>query len=324
MLRRASQQGLLLSVLLMLLNLSGCFEDRSESSSSQAQDGSSEEQPFVIKPEIYGDPDIFDGPRIQFAMKAPGENRRTIWSIKTDGTDLRQAVNNQRLRGETDAVFNHPPVRSPDNRYIAISMMTSEGLEKQLIDLKSNTKITFAKGGGIPLFQWTSDSKEVFFHMDQNLWRYHVDRKTMTKEVKIGYQGTYYLRDKDQFFVVQEDGFEWFDRQGESIRKVVLNTKWGLRKWHQLSLSGRRFLYTQSRDEYWYIVDTEAPYKIIYKRNDGVYDASTFSKTGEFLFVRSWGGIARLNIDTGETIKIYDSVRGLGGTAFYTLINTDS
>ena len=323
MMRLVSKRGKLIGLFLTLFSLIGCFESRPEPGSSTPQDELSEEKPFVIQPEIYGDSDIFDGPRIQFAMKAPGENRRTIWTIKTDGTDLRQAVNNQLLRGDTDAVFNHPPVRSPDNRYIAISMMTSKGLEKRLIDLKTNTKITFAEGGGIPLFQWTSDSKEVFFHMDQNLWRYHVDRKTMTKEVKIGYQGTYYIRDKDQFFVVQKDGFEWFDRQGKSIKKVVLNTKWGLKEWHQLSLDGSRFLYTQSRGEYLYIVDTKAPHDIIYKRNDGVSDASTFSKSGEYLFFRSWGGIARLNIDSGDTVKIYDSVRGLGGTAYYTLINTD-
>ena len=116
---------------------------------------------------------------------------------------------------------------------------------------------------------------------------------------------------------------QWFDRQGQSIKKVVLNTPRGLKKWHQLSQDGSRFLYTQSRGKYWHIVDTEAPLDIIYKRDDGAYDASTFSRTGKYLFFRSWGGIARLNVDTGDTVKIYDAVKGLGGTAYYTLINTD-
>ncbi|WP_250654792.1 hypothetical protein [Alkalimarinus coralli] len=307
-------------LLLFLVLLAGCNESGSESNSAQVQDEVSEEKPFVIKPEIYGDPYIFDGPRIQFAMSAPGEKRDTIWSIKTDGTDLRQAVNNQRLRGETDAVFNHPPVRSPDNRYIAISMMTSEGLEKQLIDLKSNTKITFAKGGGIPLFQWTSDSKEVFFHMDQNLWRYHVDRKTMTKEVKIGYQGTYYLRDKDQFFVVQKDGFEWFDRQGESIKKVVLNTKWGLKEWHQLSADGELFVYNQKRGIKSYVIKTAYPSDIILDTKFRG-DLGSFSKNGKQIYFRHGGFIATLDVPTGEPSKLYSSPDGFGSISEITLFN---
>ena len=149
----------------MLLALAGCDKNAPESNSSHLQDDVSETKPFVIQSEIYGDPDIFDGPRIQFAMSAPGEKRDTVWSIKTDGTDLRQAVDYELLYGDGSGGFMHPPVRSPDNRYIVLSVARGvEFIEKQLIDLKTKTKITFAEGGGIPLFQWSADSKVIFFH----------------------------------------------------------------------------------------------------------------------------------------------------------------
>ncbi|WP_250654791.1 hypothetical protein [Alkalimarinus coralli] len=308
-------------LLLFLVLLAGCNESGSEFNSSQAQDGSSEEQPFVIKPEIYGDPDIFDGPRIQFAMSAPGENRDTIWSIKTDGTDLRQAVDYELLYGDGSGGFIHPPVRSPDNRYIVLSVARGvEFIEKQLIDLKTNTKITFAEGGGIPLFQWNADSNEIFFHMDKNLWRYHVEQKTMTKEVKIGYQGTYYLRDKDQFFVVQKDGFELFDRKGKSIRKVVLNTKWGLKEWHQLSADGELFVYNQKRGIKSYVIKTAYPSDIILDTKLRG-DLGSFSKNGKQIYFRHGGFIATLDVPTGEPSKLYSSPDGFGSISGVSLIN---
>ena len=307
---------LLLSISLIL---TGCFDSANEAPTNKKA-GELQDQPYVIKPEIYGDSDIFYSPRIQFSMRAPDESRQTIWSIKTDGSDLRQAVDYDLLYGDGSGGYIHPPVRSPDNRYIVLSVARGvTSLEKQLIDLKTKTKITFAKGGGIPLFQWSADSKEVFFHMDHNLWRYHVDNKTMTKEVKVGYQGTYYLKGKDQFFVVQEDGFELFNRLGESVRKVVLNTKWGLREWHQLSASGSLFSYDQRRALGSFLIDTENPEQIILKTSHHI-SRGIFSEKEDLIYF-FLNGITSLNVSSGKEEQVFYPPTGFRLRSRMTLIN---
>ena len=321
MMRLVSKRGKLIGLFLTLFSLIGCFESRPEPGSSTPQDELSEEKPFVIQPEIYGDSDIFDGPRIQFAMKAPGENRRTIWSIKTDGTDLRQAVDYELLYGDGSGGFMDPPVRSPDNRYIVLSVSgKGSRIEKQLIDLKTKTKITFAEGGYKPHFSWSADSKEIFFHLEREFLVYQIENKTLTKLKNIGYQGTYYIRDKDQFFVVQKDGFEWFNRQGESIKKVELNTKWGLKEWHQLSADGELFIYHQKRGARSYVINTNNPSKIILDTKFRGYLGS-FSKSGEQIYFRHGGFIAILDILTGEPSKLYSSPDEFGAVSGISLIN---
>lgn len=320
MTRIVSLQGMCLGLLLMLLNLSGCNESGSESNRSQTLDEPPENKPFIIQPEIYGDPDIFDGPRIQFAMQAPSENRETIWSIKTDGTDLRQAVDYELLYGDGSGGFMDPPVRSPDNRYIVLSV-SGEGsrIEKQLIDLKTKTKITFAEGGYKPHFSWSADSKEIFFHLERSFLVYHIENKTLTKLKNIGYQGTYYIRGKDQFFVVQEDGFEWFDRQGKSIKKVVLNTKWGLKEWHQLSPSGRLFSYYQRRGLNSYLIDTETPDLIILTSKHRI-GKGVFSENEDKIYFYH-NGISEFFVKNKEVKTIFVPPDGFYLGARMTLIN---
>ncbi len=55
------------------------------------------EEPFVYEKEKYGVPEIFSEPRLQFAWKCPTDEEKTIWSIRVDGSNLRQAMDHELL-----------------------------------------------------------------------------------------------------------------------------------------------------------------------------------------------------------------------------------
>ena len=126
--------------------------------------------PFELKREIYGDPNSFDQPRIQFSWQGPNRERPEIWSVKIDGTDLRLAVDADLLYPKDEDVGLHPgfsSARSPDNRYILVVMANNKYRNNliHIIDLKEHkhSKINSSESALSIRYPWVSDSKSFFF-----------------------------------------------------------------------------------------------------------------------------------------------------------------
>lgn len=143
--------------------------------------------------EQWDDPDTLSTPRLQFVWRPPGENKkRSIWSIRFDGSDLRQAANTQLIDTPTPGSIRDTPVRSPNNRYIAISMVAgcnSCGVIR-IADLKTHTVKQLSKDfDGGDNMQWTADSRYLVFHGRGKLLEHDVQTNKTKIIVKRFYDG---------------------------------------------------------------------------------------------------------------------------------------
>lgn len=115
--------------------------------------------------EDLNDASSYDLPRFQFAWansssKDEYESGLKIWSMKTDGTDLRLV---------TDATIDLTAVRnltrSPNNRYVA---WASSGGHKSVYDLKTG-KVTVVQKTTSPLdMLWSEDSRYLYHERYRN------------------------------------------------------------------------------------------------------------------------------------------------------------
>ncbi|MCG7495259.1 Tricorn protease domain-containing protein [Vibrio sp. Of7-15] len=101
------------------------------------------------------------------------EARDKIWSIKTDGTDLRLVTDD--FNGSVRVMR-----RSPDNRYLAYAYGHSDGMFKILFDLKTQTSTVLGQSRGKDMFLWAEDSSYVYFADNRSYWKY--DIATQKKE----------------------------------------------------------------------------------------------------------------------------------------------
>ncbi|UUM32449.1 SMP-30/gluconolactonase/LRE family protein [Vibrio japonicus] len=105
--------------------------------------------------EDINDASSYDLPRFQFAWASDGDRYNLqIWSMKTDGTDLRLVVPDTKA---DDIVFIR---RSPNLRYVA---WIERRTRKYVYDLKTGVK-TRLIGGGYPGMVWSEDSRYLYFH----------------------------------------------------------------------------------------------------------------------------------------------------------------
>ncbi|MFW7526413.1 TolB family protein [Vibrio ostreicida] len=128
--------------------------------------------------EDLNDARSYDLPRVQFYWANMGdkhdplytsyEGQTKIWSMKTDGTDLRLVLDNMTTGGYGKMV------RSPNNRYLAYG----NGDEKRVYDLKTGETYSLAHGYGIPRFVWTEDSKTLYFTDTRSLiYQWDIENK---------------------------------------------------------------------------------------------------------------------------------------------------
>ncbi len=146
--------------------------------------------------EQWDDPDTLSTPRLQFVWRHPEESTRKqgIWSIRFDGSDLRQAANSQLIDTPTPGSIRDTPVRSPNNRYIAISMVAgcnSCGVIR-IADLKTHTIKQLSKefDGGQNM-QWTADSRYLVFNGRGKLLEHDVQTNKTKIIVKRFFEGHY-------------------------------------------------------------------------------------------------------------------------------------
>nr|VVV05951.1 hypothetical protein AW0309160_03434 [Aliivibrio wodanis] len=125
--------------------------------------------------------DSYDLPRVDFrwnngkfvsasaSEKAIYESYDKVWSIKTDGTDLRLVTDD--FSGDIRIMR-----RSPNNRYLAYSYgsRTSGGTDKVVFDLKTQKFTLLGTDLGHSQFLWAEDSSYLYFEDRAKYWKYDV------------------------------------------------------------------------------------------------------------------------------------------------------
>jgi len=209
-------------LLIMTGALSGCSDPKNEGSGMESPQErltvpEKPPQKTVYNEEIYGDPDIFSEPRLQFVWQAPDEEKDTIWSTRLDGSDLRRVLPPDLLFAKGGVIFRLP-MRSPNNRYLAVALDTSEvmGTIKMLFDLKEKTVTELGRGAFVPHFQWTSDSKHLYYYNEGGFWKYNVKSK-INYDIPVIYSTGLYILDDDRFVALQSEDYTVYSKKGEKL-----------------------------------------------------------------------------------------------------------
>ncbi len=184
-------------------------------------DSSSESKyPKEIREEVWGDKATFSTPRILFKARLDSDpGRYYLWSMRLDGSDRRRVAAPEMF---FNAAIVHKPSRSPDNRYIALSLGKS-GFFRAIIDLKEKKSIRVVDGGGYPYFNWTADSKNLIFYSDTRHYNYHLPTGKLTERPSIPSYGTFLLPRDKTFLAMQSDGFWIHDFNGKVLKKYKFN-----------------------------------------------------------------------------------------------------
>ncbi len=299
----ATITGLLVS---MLLASTGCKKNPAESEPNSRNASRAkrpwEKPPKVYPLEAYGDPKIFDMPRLQFRWCPHESEKNGIWSIKVDGTDLRRVLPNGLLYTNGHSI-SATPVRSPDNRYLIVSMFSDGPILKELFDLKTMTVKTIATGGFKPNFQWTPDSKRIIFVLDGWIKEYNLETGELTGRKMMRGKGFYLTKDGKKFYAVTSKGFDIYSFQGKLLKSVEFTEEID-RMFHTVSLDGKYFLYNDYPKTY--IVKTDDPKEIIFVDEDQWrYRFAVFDPGNEYFYYAP-GTVEKVNIQTKEKEIVFN------------------
>ncbi len=209
--------------------------------------------PKEIRREVYDDPETFSTPRIQFMAELYEDDKSTLWSMRLDGSDRRRVADSELLyEGNKKAVVDQVPVRSPNNRYVAMSIDSiEEGTYRTILDLKEKTHYRMLKGSGRPNFNWTSNSENVIFHTNGKLYNFHVPTKTLKERPDMETLAFFLLPDDKTFVTMQSDGYWLYDFEGNILEKFVLDIFPNMYiKYPAISPNGRVLTFKTSGREY--------------------------------------------------------------------------
>ncbi len=181
--------------------------------------------PKEIRREVYDDAETFLTPRFQFMAELYEDDKSTLWSMRLDGSDRRRVADAELLyEGNKKAVVDQVPVRSPNNRYVAMSIDSiEEGTYRTILDLKEKAHYRMLKGSGRPNFNWTSNSENVIFHTNGKLYNFHVPTKTLKERPDMETLAFFLLPDDKTFVTMQSDGYWLYDFDGNILEKFVLD-----------------------------------------------------------------------------------------------------
>ncbi|WP_158655237.1 hypothetical protein [Flavivirga eckloniae] len=104
-----------------------------------------------------------------------------------------------------------------------MSLDGPNGYFRGLLDLKEQTSIKIIDGGGVPHFNWTSDSENLIFYSDGKHYNYSVSEQKLTERTTIFSIGLFLLPGDKEFLAMKSDGFWIHDFNGKLKRKVTFN-----------------------------------------------------------------------------------------------------
>ncbi|WP_180140203.1 hypothetical protein [Desulfoluna butyratoxydans] len=297
--------------LIIMTGLMGCSDSPPEESGGQARNEKftvpeKPTQKTVYKEEIYGDPDIFSEPRLQFVWQAPTEEKYTIWSTRLDGSDLRRVLPPDLLFAKDGVIF-HLPIRSPDNRYLAVSLDSNEvmGTIKMLFDLKEKTATELGRGAYVPDFQWTSDSRFLYYYNDDGFWKYDVKSKTNHDTPVIYSSGLFILND-DRFVSLHHDYYEVYSKERKKLFEKSINYGVIAHSFQTVANDGSMiFCVVGGKEQPFSIIfNLNNPEKVYYKAADTIYSSPAFDLSNKRLYFSN-GSVEYLDIKTKKETQVF-------------------
>ncbi|MFH4528509.1 hypothetical protein [Vibrio diabolicus] len=184
--------------------------------------------------EDLNDASSYDLPRVQFTwanlsndsgyepdpMYTEYEGRTKIWSMKTDGTDLRLVTDLPWL-GDGDITVDKTS-RSPNNRYVAVGF----GLTNYLFDIKTQKLIKLPHDiEGPSGFLWAEDSSYVYYRtgkVGRVVYKWDI-AKSEAEKTDLHISGTGIIKDGLIYNVGTVGASVKNEKNGEVIRQV----SWG-------------------------------------------------------------------------------------------------
>ncbi|HHF3069625.1 TPA: hypothetical protein ACPJ1I_001639 [Vibrio diabolicus] len=184
--------------------------------------------------EDLNDASSYDLPRVQFTwanlsndsgyepdpMYNEYEGRTKIWSMKTDGTDLRLVTDLPWL-GDGDITVDKTS-RSPNNRYVAVGF----GLTNYLFDIKTQKLIKLPHDiEGPSGFLWAEDSSYVYYRtgkVGRVVYKWDIT-KSEAEKTDLHISGTGIIKDGLIYNVGTVGASVKNEKNGEVIRQV----SWG-------------------------------------------------------------------------------------------------
>ncbi|KDM91536.1 hypothetical protein [Photobacterium galatheae] len=195
-------------------------------------DGSSQPTFYIYKAKEWPKEDLnnqssYDLPRVVFRWDngesgdAPKddfyERRDKVWSIKTDGTDLRLVADE--FNGIVQSIK-----MSPNNRYLALSYGAEEGVLKVIKDLKTGEYTELGRYRETTNFLWAEDSSYLYFSDKWKKWKYTLSTKKI-EEVDVNFSKASIIYDGKRY-VVDSLGVGIYDeKRNKLISSVIPNTE---------------------------------------------------------------------------------------------------
>lgn len=297
-------------VIASVVMIIGCGESK-PSAQQRVESAAPKEKPLsdIYHMEDYTDPSQWTEPRMQFLAKIKAQNQKGIWSSKLDGSDIRLAWSFKAVTDVEGGVTNHAPVRSPNNRYIAIGLSSSAGLSRILVDLKSGAWERMDFGGSPPSFTWSSDSKNVIFWSGGDVKKFNVETKILTK-LSDDLHGIfiYLLKDQKTLLGVGSTSYSYYDiESGKKLKTTKLDLNSPI-TYSRISAEEQHLFFRYEKglgvaD----LKNDEVIFKTVdYKKPNGerlsIGDA-IFSGTDSTIVFWRRGGLYVLDPQTGETAK---------------------
>jgi len=229
----------LLFLLMLMILLHGCDSENSNAGTKSQSSSEPQVEKIKVEPEkfTYQMEDVnhsshYDQARVQFLWKNPDKSYKEIWSIKVDGSDLALVVDEEWLYSEKDhwGHINTPPVRSPDNRYIAVIQHKTHLIRSvlRIFDLKNKTSNELFELGGTNAPQWSADGRSLFFRKAGWLTQYDIQTKKLKKIVDLRGYGFFKLtKNGTQFSALNsyKQLINVHDLDGKLIHEVKVNIK---------------------------------------------------------------------------------------------------
>lgn len=125
----------------------------------------------------------YDMPRIQFLFSPQKSQWDQLWSVKIDGTDLREVIPyNDFYAPERDAtLIRGVPIRSPNNQYVVMmrERMSKGAKLAVMYDIKTREWTEISPRSG-ETFSWLPDSSGFCLKHADNFYTYDIASKKLT------------------------------------------------------------------------------------------------------------------------------------------------
>lgn len=234
-------------------------------------------------------------PRIQMLWRTTEDEPFGIWSVTLDGKDLRPVVAPSVLfSGEAQEVKS--PVRSPNGRYIACRGFTKDNVQTRfLVDRKTRTvKTIMADAWGEAEFNWSPDSRHLYFYGGGSMWDYDVMKGTQRKMPFIGASKLRLVEGGKRFLAALMAGVEYRSLDGKLLSSKKLPKPAG--GVVSISNSGKRIIYDT---ETTFVVSPATPEKQILEF-DRAISSAVFTPDDSVIIAPSAGYLVRIDVVTGK------------------------